>query len=380
MYVTEIFLKNFRNISELRLELDDGINIFLGRNAQGKTNILEAVYFSSVLRSRAAKVHELIKWGNVAAFVKINFSKADVSQELSIELSSERNKRRFLVNGDAARSKDFIGRLNSVMFSPEDLFMLKGSPSGRRQFLDGEISQAASVYYGNLASYNRIVTQRNSLLKKIREGSARRSELSMWNEQLAEYAAKVALYRIIAVYRLNDLANSIYKNISAQNENFSVEYKFRNVDFDVPLEDFYSSTFRKNLLAWYRKNIDERSVRDIERGNTGFGPHLDDLNFFINNREVKIYASQGQLRTAALSLKLSELEFLKTARGEYPILLLDDVMSELDAERRSQLLAFLKWKKIQTIITATEKKYFPAEIFGKMFAVNAGIVTPIIRD
>lgn len=377
MYVTEIFLKNFRNISELHLHLNDGINIFLGRNAQGKTNILESVYFSSVLRSRAAKVYELIQWDNPAAFVKIKFSKADVSQELAIEISAESSRRRFLVNGDAVRSKDFIGRLNSVMFSPEDLFMLKGSPSGRRQFLDGEISQAAPIYYENLSSYNRIVTQRNNLLKKIREGTARKSELSMWNEQWAEYAAKIVLYRVIAVDKLNAIANGIYKNISAQDEDFSIVYKFSSLDFDVPLKDFYSSTFRKNLLAWYQKNIEEQSARDIERGNTGSGPHLDDLKFFINDRELKIYASQGQLRTAALSLKLSELEFLKTARGEYPLLLLDDVMSELDAERRTQLLILLTQKKIQTIITATEKKYFPAENFGKIFEVNAGIVTPI---
>lgn len=374
MYVTEIFLKNFRNISELRLQLSDGINIFLGRNAQGKTNILESIYFSSVLRSRAAKVQELIQWNTPAAFVKIKFSKADVSQEVAIELTAERNRRRFLVNGDAAKSKNFIGCLNSVMFSPEDLFMLRGAPAGRRQFLDGEISQAAPVYFENLSKYNRIVNQRNSLLKKIRDDGARQSDLTMWNEHLAQYAASVALYRIIAVDRINDFANSIYKNIAAQFENFSIVYHFKNVECDVPLEDFHSATFRKNLLAWYRKNIDERTARDISRGNTGFGPHLDDLRFFINGRELKTYASQGQLRTAALSLKLSELEFLRTARGEYPVLLLDDVMSELDAERRTQLLAFLKWKKIQTIITATEKKYFPAENFGKMFSVIEGTV------
>ena len=377
MYVTEIFLKNFRNISELRLELSDGINIFIGRNAQGKTNILESVYFSSVLRSRAAKVQELIRWNNPAAFIKIKFSKADVSQEVEIELTAERNWRRFLVNGNAAKSKDFIGCLNSVMFSPEDLFMLRSSPAGRRQFLDGEISQAAPVYFENLAKYNRIVNQRNNLLKKIRDGGARQSDLIMWNEHVAQYAASVALYRILAVDRINDFANSIYKNIAAQIENFSIVYNLKNANFDVPLKDFHSATFRKNLLEWYRKNIEEKSARDITRGNTGFGPHLDDLRFFINGRELKTYASQGQLRTAALSLKLSELEFLRTARGEYPVLLLDDVMSELDADRRTQLLEFLKWKKIQTIITATEEKYFPAKNFGKMFAVNAGKVTPI---
>ena len=374
MHVTEIFLKDYRNFEELQLDLSEGINIFLGRNAQGKTNILESVYFASVLRSRAAKLADLISWDGDAAFVKINFSKAEVSQEVAVELSAGKRSRRLFVNGELVRSKSFVGRLNSVIFAPEDLIMFRGSPAGRRQFLNAEISQASPVYYENLLVYNHIINQRNVLLKKIREGRARKSSLETWNEQFAKYSARIVAERLITVDTLNDFARIIYKNISAQNEQFAIRYELKSLNFDISQENFYSEEFKHYLFAWYKKIIAEKSQRDIERGNSGFGPHHDDLKFFINGRELKLYGSQGQMRTAALSLKLSELEFLKSARGEYPILLLDDVMSELDANRREQLLKLLKLKKIQTIITATEKKYFPAENFGKVFEVIAGKV------
>lgn len=372
MRVTEIFLKDYRNFDELKLDLGEGINIFLGRNAQGKTNILESVYFASVLRSRAAKLTDLISWDGDAAFVKINFRKADVSQEVAVELSAGKRIRRLFVNGEMVRSKSFVGRLNSVIFAPEDLYMFRGSPAGRRQFLNAEISQASPVYYENLVVYNHIINQRNVLLKKIRAGQARQSSLETWNEQFAKYSARITAERLIAVDTLNDFARIVYKNISAQNEKFSIQYELKGLNFEIAQENFYSEEFKHFLFDWYKKIIAEKSQRDIEHCNSGFGPHHDDLKFFINDRELKLYGSQGQMRTAALSLKLSELEFLKSARGEYPVLLLDDVMSELDANRREQLLKFLKLKKIQTIITATEKKYFPDENFGKVFEVIAG--------
>ena len=373
MNVTEIFLKDFRNFSELRLNLIDEVNIFLGRNAQGKTNILESVQFTSLLKSRASRLGELIKWGQVESFVKINFLRADVSQELAVELSAEKKSRRLFVNGNAAQSRNFVGRLNTVMFSPEDLFMFKGSPAGRRQFIDSQISQASPNYFENLTSYNRLVTQRNNLLKKIREGTARKSDLAMWNEPLAKFAASITAERLIAIDKLNNIANDVHKNISAQTENLSVTYELNGLDFDLN-KNFYDTTFKQNFAECYIKNFSARTNADIERGTTTLGPHHDDLKFFVDERELKLYGSQGQLRTTALSLKLSELELLKSAVGEYPVLLLDDVMSELDEERREQLLTFLTQKKIQTLITATESKYFPAQNFGKNFIVNAGTV------
>ena len=231
---------------------------------------------------------------------------------------------------------------------------------GRRKFLDAQISQASPVYFLDLLKYNRIVEQRNILLKKIRDESLNANELDLWDTQLAFAAERVLSKRLSSVDKLNHLANSIHKNISAQKENLSVTYEMRGLDSTKDIAE--------NFFSLLRAKRDD----DVRNGSTSKGPHRDDLKFFINGRELKIFSSQGQLRTAALSLKLSELEFLKEETGEYPILLLDDVMSELDAERRELLLEFLSRERIQTLITATDRAYFPPKSFGKVFSVNAG--------
>lgn len=359
MYAAEIFLKDWRNLAEINLRPEGAINIFLGNNAQGKTNILESINFASLLRSRAGKESELIRWGETAAILRIRYVKAGVSHNLAIEISTER-KRRILLDANPIRPRELIGKLNSVLFSPEDLFMFKSSPMIRRKFLDAQISQAMPIYFLELSKYNRLVELRNALLKKIREGSTPASDLELWDEQLAEYAAKVISKRLMAVDKLNSLANSVQKKISAQAETLSVVYDLRGVES-------YG-----NLTEDFLEALRSRRFKDIQRGYTSIGAHLDDLKFFINGRELKLFGSQGQLRTAALALKLSELKFLKSATGEYPILLLDDVMSELDAERRELLLEFLSREKIQTLITATDRAYFPSQHFGKIFMVKGG--------
>lgn len=381
MNISELILKDFRNFSELNLKPDSAINIFLGRNAQGKTNILEAIHFISLGRSRASKYSELIRRGESSATIRVKFSKADVSHESAAELSAEKKSRRFLFDGNAIRFRDLVGKLNSVMFSPEDLFMFKNSPGVRRKFLDGEIVQASPVYYSNLATYNRLVEQKNNLLKKIREGFAAPDNLDLWNEQLAEMCSKVVVKRVQTVLKMSAPANSAQQNISGGKEILSVRYEvnglneyereeLKNILPTDKIFDFEGVT--KNLAEFYKKVFRERKFSDIKRGSTSLGAHTDDLKFFLNDEELKIYGSQGQLRTAALALKLSELQFLKSETGEYPILLLDDVMSELDRERREQLLIFLRREKIQTLIAATEKTYFPEESFGKIFHVRAG--------
>ena len=356
MNVAEIFFKDWRNLAEINFRPDAAINIFLGENAQGKTNILEAINFISLLRSRAGKESELIRWGESAALARIKFFKAGISHELAIEISAER-RRRILLDANPIRPRELIGKLNSVFFSPEDLFMFKNSPTIRRKFLDAQISQAAPIYFLELTKYNRLVDQRNYLLKKIREGFARPAELDLWDEQLAAVAEKIVSRRLAAVDKLNALANSMQRQITAQKENLSVVYDMRESD---------SADFLQLLR--------ERRFKDVQRGSTSFGPHLDDLKFFLNGKELKLFGSQGQLRTAALALKLSELQFLKSETGEYPLLLLDDVMSELDAVRRELLLEFLRQEKIQTLITATERAYFPPQSFGKFFLVKAGML------
>ena len=359
MVVDEIFLKDWRNIAEINFCPDNAINIFLGENAQGKTNILESINFASLLRSRAKKEIELIRWNQNAAIVRINFSKAGVSHMLAIEISTDRRRRIFL-DANPIRPRELLGKLNSVLFSPEDLFMFKGSPITRRKFLDAQISQASPIYFLDLSKYTRLIEIRNALLKKIRDNVARDSELDLWDEQLAFVAEKVIGKRLLAVEKLNALANSMQQKISSQQENLSVIYEMHVLESKEDLA--------KNFLDALRL----RRPKDIQYGATTFGPHLDDLKFFINGRELKIFGSQGQLRTAALALKLSELQFIKSETGEYPLLLLDDVMSELDFARRELLLDFLRQEKIQTLITATDRAYFPQDSFGKFFRVSAG--------
>ena len=359
MNITKIFLKNWRNIAKINFRPDSAINIFLGKNAQGKTNILESINFATLLRSRAGKETELIRWGETAAILKIEYVKTGISHELAIEISSER-KRRILFDGNAIRPRELIGKLNSVLFSPEDLFMFKSSPMTRRKFLDAQISQAVPIYFMELLKYNKLIEIRNALIKKIRDSSAQVNDLDLWDEQLAVVAEKVIRARLAAVDKLNFLANAMQKQISAQAENLSIIYDMRGLDSEKNIAE--------NFLAMLRA----RRPKDIQNGSTGSGAHRDDLKFFINGRELKIYGSQGQLRTAALALKLSELKFLKSETGEYPLLLLDDVMSELDSERRELLLEFLRREQIQTLITATDRAYFPPRDFGEIFFVESG--------
>ena len=204
---------------------------------------------------------------------------------------------------------------------------------------------------------------RNALLKKIRDDDAQANELDLWDEQLAAAADKVISKRLTSIYKLNFLANFVQQKISADAENLSVIYDLRGLDS------------KENIAENFLKSLRARRFKDIQRGSTSFGPHLDDLKFFVNGRELKLFGSQGQMRTTALALKLSELQFLKLETGEYPILLLDDVMSELDSERREMLLEFLRREKIQTLITATDRAYFPPKISAKIFSIKAGRLT-----
>lgn len=364
MHISKIFLKNYRNFDEQNLNLEVAINIFLGKNAQGKTNILESIYFSSIGKSRAAKDFELVQIEKDFAQIRLEFFKANISHTLAIEILPAKKLRRVFLDGNQIKFREIVGKINSVMFSPEDLFLFKNSPGARRKFLDSEISQGSAIYFFNLLSYNRVVEQRNNLLKKIREGLAAEKNLDLWTEQMSIYAAKIVLQRLIAIKKLNLLANAVQEKISSQAEKLSIKYNLHGLK--------RKSEDAKILTDYYRENLEYRKFFDIKRGATSIGPHLDDLKFFINKQELKIFGSQGQLRTAALALKLAELQFLKDETGEYPILLLDDVMSELDAERREQLLQFLAEEKIQTLITATDAAYFPKSFCGKIFEVSGG--------
>ena len=368
MQVLKIRLKDFRNFKELNLDPKNIINVFLGDNAQGKTNLLEAIHFASLGRSqRVQKESDLIRWEQSQAIIHLSFQKLGVEQTIAFEISADK-PRRIILNDHPIRIKQLIGRFNTVLFAPEDLFLIKGSPANRRKFLDAEISQASPVYFDDLLKYNKILTQRNSLLKLIKDGQAKPDSLALWNEQLADTAVKIIAKRLETVEKISRLANNIQQKIAAQLENIKILYEIHGIDANQNLPS--------ELATWYLKKLSDNQNIDIIRGSTSFGPHLDDIVFLINNRDLRSFGSQGQQRTSVLALKLSELEFLKEEIGNYPILLLDDVMSELDVKRRTQLLDFLNRQEIQTFITATDSAYFPADSTADFFSVKSGIIKP----
>lgn len=367
MKVNSLQLIDYRNYARLELELQDDINIFIGCNAQGKTNILESVYYASMGTSyRSNTDSELIKWDAAGGSISLKFKRLDVENQL--DFTFHRDKRRIIsYNGQKINTKELIGAINVVLFAPDDLMLIKGAPAGRRRFLDMEISQASPAYYHELIKYNHLLQQRNTLLKNIRERKAKRSMLELWDGQLAESAAKITQKRLASVQKFNMLANLMQRRISGNEENLSLTYQIKGSE---------EHTLAENLNMWYNEALSRLADEDVYRGSTSVGPHRDDLLIAVNGINLRSFGSQGQQRTGVLALKLSELEFIRSETGEYPILLLDDVMSELDVNRRLQLLEFIGRERIQTLITATDEAYF-LEQPKRYFQVAKGQVSVI---
>ena len=366
MNIYSLKLKDYRNYRELKLTFDPNINVFLGQNAQGKTNVIEAVYYASLGRShRTHTDNDLIRWEQPGALVQLGFTRLGVENKLEFQFSREK-RRRILLNDHPIRPKELVGSLNTVLFSPEDLFLIKGAPALRRRFLDGEISQASPAYYHELTRYGKIITQRNNLLKKIREHKTGTEMLELWDAQLVDSAVKITWKRLEAVKKLNMLANLMQRRISGNIETLAITYDIHGAAGEYVTND---------LVSWYNKELVAHRQVDIMRGSTGRGPHLDDIILTVNGINLRSFGSQGQQRTGVLSLKLAELEFLRSETGEYPVLLLDDVMSELDVSRRTKLLEFVRHERIQTMITATDEAYFPSEKIGTYYRVAAGVIT-----
>ncbi|MGP1406991.1 DNA replication/repair protein RecF [Selenomonas sp.] len=368
MKAKSLQLKNFRNYSELELSLSPNINVLLGENAQGKTNIAEALYYAAMGRShRTTTDSDLIAWDASEARLHLLFERLDVDNTL--EFQFQRGKRRIMrKNGEIIKTKELFGTFNAVLFSPEDLFLIKGAPSERRRFLDSELSQASPAYGHELMQYARILMQRNNLLKKIKERRAKKDMLLLWDGQLAESAARIVEKRFLAVKKLNMLANLMQRRISAGKENLSLSYELYGCAEEPPC-------VTSGLIPWYNKKLEESRELDILRGSTSVGPQRDDILLKVNGINLRSFGSQGQQRTGVLALKLSELEFLRSETGEYPILLLDDVMSELDRTRRERLMEFISKERIQTLITATDEAYLPMKITGNIFYIVSGKVS-----
>lgn len=369
MQITELTLRSYRSYETLHLAFDPGVQIFLGANAQGKTNIIEALYYAAFGRShRTSSDAELIRVGADGAHIGLSFRRHDVPGELSFTFARGA-RRRITYAGESLRQRDLVGILPMVLFSPEDLFLVKGAPSLRRRYLDAELSQASPAYYGELLRYTRILKQRNAVLKDIRERLAAPDDLPPWDAQLARSAAYIVTRRIAAVAQLGALSARV-QAVLAAGEELALAYEIAGAG----AEDFAEDDMTESLHVWYNKMLCEGRARDIARAATGVGPHLDDLVLRVGGMSLRSYGSQGQQRTGALALKLAELFYLQENIGEAPILLLDDVMSELDADRRRALLDFIRHEHIQTFITATDAAYFPAERMGTYRYVEAGTV------
>ena len=369
MQITELTLRSYRSYETLHLAFDPGVQIFLGANAQGKTNIIEALYYAAFGRShRTSSDAELIRMGADGAHIGLSFRRHDVPGELSFTFARGA-RRRITYAGESLRQRDLVGILPMVLFSPEDLFLVKGAPALRRRYLDAELSQASPAYYGELLRYTRILKQRNAVLKDIRERLAAPEELPPWDAQLARSAAYIVTRRIAAVAQLGALSARV-QAVLAAGEELALAYEIAGAG----AEDFAEDDMTESLHLWYNKMLCEGRARDIARAATGVGPHLDDLVLRVGGMSLRSYGSQGQQRTGALALKLAELFYLQENIGEAPILLLDDVMSELDADRRRALLDFIRHEHIQTFITATDAAYFPAERMGTYRYVEAGTV------
>ncbi|NBK90625.1 DNA replication/repair protein RecF [bacterium 1XD21-13] len=357
MIIKSIELKNFRNYRELKLIFDEKTNIFYGDNAQGKTNILEAVYLSGTTKShKGSRDRDMILFGEQEGHLRTLVQKGSMDYRIDIHLKKNKTKG-IAVNGVPIRKAgDLFGIANFVFFSPEDLGIIKQGPGERRRFLDLELCQLDRVYLHNLVSYNHIVVQRNKLLKDLPFRKDLEDTLDIWDMQLAEYGEKIITGREAFINGLGEILSEIHRNLTGGREELQIFY-----EKNVSPQDLYDSI---------RKNRE----RDLRMKTSTVGPHRDDLRFVADEVDIRKFGSQGQQRTAALSLKLSEIELVKRMIHDTPVLLLDDVLSELDHNRQNYLLNSIH--DIQTMITCTGLDEFVNHRFAinKVFRVIEGAV------
>ena len=344
MKIKSIKLQNYRNYKNLELNFDPKINILYGDNGQGKTNILEALYLTGTTKShRGSKDKDIIQFGYDEGHIEIIVRKNGIEHVIDMHLKKNNPKGIAINKIPIQRASECFGLVNFVFFSPEDLSIIKAGPSARRRFIDLELSQLDKIYLSNISNYYRVIHQRNSLLKNISKDSSLLETLDVWDMQLVEYGKKIIARREKFIEDLNKIISGKHLQLTGGKEKLKIEY-----DKNVNLENFEKENLRNR-------------EKDIRMKNTSVGPHRDDLSFLSNEIDLRYFGSQGQQRTAALSLKLSELELVKRTINDTPILLLDDVLSELDKNRQHFLLKSIG--DIQTMITCTEldefiKKYF----------------------
>lgn len=358
MIIKSIELSNFRNYESLDLNFDYGTNILYGNNAQGKTNILEAVSVSGTTRShKGSKDKEMIRFGEEEAHIKTVVNKKDMDYQIDVHMKKNKTKGIAVNKVPLKKASELFGILNIVFFSPEDLNIIKNGPSERRRFLDSELCQLDKIYLSDLAKYNKILNQRNKLLKDMVFRPDLKETLPIWDAQLIDYGKRIIKRRKSFVDELNEIVFDIHKQISGEKEELVLKYE-PNIDD-----------------AFFHDELNRAKERDMRFCQTSVGPHRDDMQFSVFDVDIRKYGSQGQQRTSALSLKLAEIELVKRNINETPILLLDDVLSELDSSRQNYLLNSIH--DIQTIITCTGLDEFIKNRFkiDKIFNVVEGVVT-----
>ena len=363
MKLTNLQLQNFRNYESVQLEFTDGVHVFIGENAQGKTNLMESIYALAMTKShRTTNDKELIGWNKEFATIKGTVEKTATKTNLELQFSKKGKiaKVNYL---EQKRLSSYLGNLNVILFAPENLTLVKGSPQNRRKFVDMELGQMSSLYLYDLVEYNRVLKQRNTYLKQLAIKKKQPDEyLEVLSEMLSELASKIVFHRLDFMKQLEALAIPIHDQLSLGREKFSVSYQAT-----IPLEDGLTPSQMKEI---YIEQFKKNQTREADQATTLIGPHRDDLIFYLNEIPVQTYGSQGQQRSTVLSLKLAEIELMKLSTGEYPLLLLDDVLSELDDDRQTHLIKTIE-NKVQTFITTTSLDGIKQQF------INEPVVIPI---
>lgn len=358
MKIKRLELSNFRNYESLCVDFSDNVNILYGDNAAGKTNILEAIYMCATTRSqRQSKEKDMIRFGCEEAHLRMIAADEITQRRIDMQLSRSKAKGVALDGQPLVRAGQLFGLLGIISFCPDDLSMIKAGPAERRRFLDMEASQIDRLYMHNLSSYNKVLAQRNNLLKQVSLNKELLGTLDVWDEQLVEYGSYLIEKRAEFTQKLEEIAKPVHRAVSGEKEDIKLIYTP-----DTSVRDF------KDKLFFGRD-------RDIASTFTTVGPHRDDLEFEINGKNARSFGSQGQQRTTALSMKLAEIELVRQVSGKAPILLLDDVLSELDRNRQTQLLGFTQG--VQTFITCTGLEEFVMQRTGinKVYKVGEGTLS-----
>ena len=362
MHVKSLSLKNFRNYGQAIITPSGGVTVFTGPNAQGKTNILEALHLCCLGRShRTSRDEELIRWGEASARVGIQTEQLDGTHEVTILLDKSSKKKKTVRIGarQADRIGELFGHVCGVLFSPEDLSIVKAGPAERRRFIDMQLSQLRPQYFYALQRAVRTLNQRNTLLKEIAKNPSLLPTLDMWDEQLALVGAQIAADRREAIAFLSGEAAKAHASLTGGRENLRLWYITQTAE---------SGDVASQLLDRLRKSRQE----DLRRMSTSVGIHRDDIGVTINDKEARTFASQGQQRSAVLALKLAQLEMAARETGEPPILMLDDVMSELDPGRRRQLIERID--RVQTFVTCTDLSDLAGAKQGAVYRVENGVL------